>query len=113
MQVPQNAQIVQARAPIRLVPDKGRTSWRPHRLCLARQACSGRFLQWALAGLRGHNLLIFRRARPAVFANKECTMSAYDNAYEIHVHGDVKLRPGVRLEAIEEALGPLWRYAAH
>lgn len=38
-------------------------------------------------------------------------MSAYDNAYEIHVHGDVKLRPGVRLEAIEEALGPLWRYA--
>ena len=38
-------------------------------------------------------------------------MSANDNAFEIHVHGDVKLRPGTRLEAIEEALKPLWQYA--
>ena len=38
-------------------------------------------------------------------------MSANDNAFEIHVHGDVTLRPGTRLEAIEEALKPLWQYA--
>ena len=38
-------------------------------------------------------------------------MNPYDNAFEIHVHGDVKLRPGVSLNAIEEALRPLWDYA--
>ena len=32
-------------------------------------------------------------------------------AFEIHVHGDVKLRDGVNFDAIQEALRPLWKYA--
>jgi hypothetical protein len=31
--------------------------------------------------------------------------------FEIHVHGDVPLRPDVKLSAVEEALKPLWKYA--
>lgn len=31
--------------------------------------------------------------------------------FEIHVHGDVPLRSDVRLNAVEEALKPLWKYA--
>jgi hypothetical protein len=34
-----------------------------------------------------------------------------DAAFEIHVHGDVKLRAGTHFDAIEEALRPLWKYA--
>ncbi|MBO7410763.1 MAG: hypothetical protein J6T92_02455 [Ottowia sp.] len=36
----------------------------------------------------------------------------HENApFEIHVHGDVKIRPEVGLEALQEALRPLWQYA--
>lgn len=38
-------------------------------------------------------------------------MTAYNAPFEIHVHGDVPLRAGVRFEQIEEALKPLWKYA--
>ncbi|MDO5086289.1 MAG: hypothetical protein Q4D74_01615 [Comamonadaceae bacterium] len=38
-------------------------------------------------------------------------MSRQDTAFEIHVHGDVKLRPDVGFAAIQEALKPLWKYA--
>jgi hypothetical protein len=34
-----------------------------------------------------------------------------DAAFEIHVHGDVKLRAEVAFDAIQEALRPLWKYA--
>ena len=34
-----------------------------------------------------------------------------DAAFEIHVHGDVKLRAEVDFDAIQEALRPLWKYA--
>ncbi len=36
----------------------------------------------------------------------------HDNApLEIHVHGDVPIKPGTDIKAIQEALKPLWRYA--
>ena len=38
-------------------------------------------------------------------------MSHYDAPFEIHVHGDVPLRPGVEYAQIQEALKPLWTYA--
>ena len=39
-------------------------------------------------------------------------MSPYDNnTYEIHVHGDVKLRPEVGFDRLQTALKPLWKYA--
>ncbi len=31
--------------------------------------------------------------------------------FEIHVHGDLELRPGLTLTEIQEALAPLWQYA--
>jgi hypothetical protein len=31
--------------------------------------------------------------------------------YEIHVHGDVPIKPGVTPKQIEDAVKPLWRYA--
>lgn len=31
--------------------------------------------------------------------------------FEIHVHGDVRLRPDVTFDEMQEALKPLWRYA--
>jgi hypothetical protein len=35
-----------------------------------------------------------------------------DNApLEIHVHGDVPIKPGTDIKALQEALKPLWRYA--
>ena len=35
-----------------------------------------------------------------------------DNApFEIHVHGDVPIKPGTSTQAIEEALKPLWHHA--
>lgn len=35
-----------------------------------------------------------------------------DNApFEIHVHGDVPIKPGTPIQAIQDALKPLWRYA--
>jgi hypothetical protein len=33
-----------------------------------------------------------------------------DAAFEIHVHGDVKLRAEVDFDALQEALRPLWKY---
>jgi len=38
-------------------------------------------------------------------------MARYNAAYEIHVHGQVPLRPDVGLNQLQEALRPLWQYA--
>ncbi len=38
-------------------------------------------------------------------------MSNYGNPFEIHVHGQVIVRPDVTLAQVEEALKPLWSYA--
>ena len=38
-------------------------------------------------------------------------MSRYNAPFEIHVHGQVHLRPDVKFEQVQEALKPLWKYA--
>ena len=38
-------------------------------------------------------------------------MANYDAPFEIHVHGDVPLRPDVTYAQLQEALKPLWKYA--
>jgi hypothetical protein len=38
-------------------------------------------------------------------------MANYDAPFEIHVHGDVPLRPDVTYTQLQEALKPLWKYA--
>lgn len=38
-------------------------------------------------------------------------MSHYNAPFEIHVHGDVPLRPDVSFAQIQDALKPLWTYA--
>lgn len=38
-------------------------------------------------------------------------MSSYNPPFEIHVHGEVPVRPDVSFEQIQEALKPLWKYA--
>lgn len=38
-------------------------------------------------------------------------MSRYNNPFEIHVHGQVVLRPEVQLSDVQDALKPLWKYA--
>jgi hypothetical protein len=38
-------------------------------------------------------------------------MSNYNAPFEIHVHGQVLLRPDTTYEQLQEALGPLWKYA--
>lgn len=38
-------------------------------------------------------------------------MTNYDAPFEIHVHGDVRLRAEVDFDALQEALKPLWKYA--
>lgn len=38
-------------------------------------------------------------------------MNHQDAPYEIHVHGDVRLRPGADFDSLQEALKPLWKYA--
>lgn len=38
-------------------------------------------------------------------------MSDYNATFEIHVHGQVPLRPEVTFAQVEEALRPLWAYA--
>ena len=38
-------------------------------------------------------------------------MSRDDAPFEIHVHGDVKLRTDVGFDALQDALKPLWKYA--
>ncbi len=38
-------------------------------------------------------------------------MSHEDAPFEIHVHGDVKLRAEVGFDALQDALKPLWKYA--
>jgi hypothetical protein len=36
----------------------------------------------------------------------------HDNApFEIHVHGDIPIKPGTEAQALQEALKPLWHYA--
>jgi hypothetical protein len=38
-------------------------------------------------------------------------MSSYNAPFEIHVHGQVLLRPGTSFEQLQDALKPLWMYA--
>jgi len=38
-------------------------------------------------------------------------MTHYDPPFEIHVHGEVHVRPDVDFKALQEALKPLWKYA--
>jgi len=38
-------------------------------------------------------------------------MNHDDAVFEIHVHGDVPIRPGTDTKALQEALRPLWHYA--
>ena len=38
-------------------------------------------------------------------------MKRTNATYEIHVHGDVSLRPGLKPSQIQEAVKPLWQYA--
>jgi hypothetical protein len=38
-------------------------------------------------------------------------MNHDDAPFEIHVHGDVKLRSDVGFDALQDALKPLWKYA--
>ncbi|GAA4429766.1 DUF6806 family protein [Acidovorax lacteus] len=38
-------------------------------------------------------------------------MSRYNAPFEIHVHGQVLLRPDIGYEQLQEALRPLWKYA--
>ena len=38
-------------------------------------------------------------------------MSRYNAPFEIHVHGEVPLRPEVKFEQLQDALKPLWKYA--
>ena len=38
-------------------------------------------------------------------------MSSFDPPFEIHVHGDIKLRDDVNFEALQEVLKPLWSYS--
>lgn len=38
-------------------------------------------------------------------------MSRYEAPLEIHVHGEVPLRPEVTYDQLQEALKPLWKYA--
>jgi hypothetical protein len=38
-------------------------------------------------------------------------MSRYNAPFEIHVHGQVSLRANVKLNQVQEALKPLWKYA--
>ncbi|MFM9879241.1 MAG: DUF6806 family protein [Burkholderiaceae bacterium] len=38
-------------------------------------------------------------------------MPSYNAPFEIHVHGEVPLRPDVSFEQLQDALKPLWKYA--
>ncbi len=38
-------------------------------------------------------------------------MTQYDAPFEIHVHGEVRLRADVSFDALQDALKPLWKYA--
>ncbi|MFZ4286787.1 DUF6806 family protein [Variovorax sp. HJSM1_2] len=38
-------------------------------------------------------------------------MARYNAPFEIHVHGQVQLRPDVTFDQIQDALKPLWKYA--
>jgi hypothetical protein len=38
-------------------------------------------------------------------------MSSYNAPFEIHVHGDVQLRPDVTYAQLQDALKPMWKYA--
>jgi hypothetical protein len=38
-------------------------------------------------------------------------MARYNAPFEIHVHGEVPLRPEVTFEQLQDALKPLWKYA--
>ena len=38
-------------------------------------------------------------------------MTHYNAPFEIHVHGDIRLRADVGFDALQDALRPLWKYA--
>lgn len=50
-------------------------------------------------------------ARGTSITQQENAMNHDDAPFEIHVHGDVKLRSDVGFDALQDALKPLWKYA--
>ena len=42
---------------------------------------------------------------------RENDMASYHAPFEIHIHGQVPLRPEVAFEQLQDALKPLWKYA--
>jgi len=52
--------------------------------------------------------LLYTACRPL---ENSVHMSRYNNPFEIHVHGQVALRPEVQLSDVQDALKPLWKYA--
>jgi hypothetical protein len=51
------------------------------------------------------------RFRPGAPLKSQIIMK-HDNApFEIHVHGDIPIKPGIEAQALQEALKPLWHYA--
>lgn len=52
-----------------------------------------------------------RCRQAAELAHASCIMSRYNPPFQIHVHGQVTLRPEVRKEELDEVLKPLWTYA--
>ena len=50
-------------------------------------------------------------ARGTTRTRQDNAMNRDDAPFEIHVHGDVKLRTDVGFDALQDALKPLWKYA--
>ncbi len=62
-------------------------------------------------GGRNYNHNLSRRAGPRLQRTPESNiMSHFTPPFEIHVHGDVRLRDDVDYAQIQEALKPLWQY---
>ncbi len=51
------------------------------------------------------------RFDPGSGHHQEFIMSNFNAPFEIHLHGDVPLRPEVAYEQLQEALKPLWKYS--
>ena len=51
------------------------------------------------------------RFDPGSGHHQESIMSNFNAPFEIHLHGDVPLRPEVAYEQLQEALKPLWKYS--
>lgn len=55
--------------------------------------------------------VLARFAIPVSAPSKKYPMSRFNATFEIHVHGQVVLRPEVTYSQLQDALKPLWRYA--